>query len=170
MTELKVLKDKAVTAYKNAGADGRKLLSDLLGREVFSSDPKEYIKTFADVCDERGVVADAYRISGAINVFEQLKLQIQRLQLIAATFNGDWRADMANTSQAKYYPWFNVLADKAYPGGFRLSFRDYGYDHGLSNLGVRLYFKDSETATYVGKQFIGEYEGLMRIQQLINQS
>jgi hypothetical protein len=165
MQELKVVKDKAVTAFKNATSDGRKLLNDLFGKEVFSSDPKEYVKTFGDVCEEAGVVADSYRILPSMDVFTRLKLQIQRWQLIMQVFNGEWEAKVGDTSQYKYSPYFKVIPDSTATGGFRLAFCVYVFDFDYSYLGVRLYFKDSPTATYVGQTFIAEAESLVRIQQ-----
>jgi len=83
-----------------------------------------------------------------------------KLNVVADVLNGDWVADYTDMSQRKYFPWFEVKATKSKPSGSALSYGVYdGWDAG-TGCGVRLSYRDSETAKYAGKQFIKLYEDL----------
>jgi len=111
------------------------------------------IKTFEDACEDQGIDRYnilPYKIPGseleeAINGFTQMCI-------IAKSLNGDWIADLSNTSQYKYYPYF-----KRSGSGSALSCGGYACWGTNANCGVRLSYRDSETAEYVGKQFLSIY-------------
>lgn len=162
MSTLTIELGNARKAYKEANADGKKLLRNLCGENIFSEKLTERIKTFEDVCMELGLDASDFEIKhGADEIGYRAARHVceSRLRLIAKVFNGDWKPDLGNTDQKKYYPWFNIIPnDKGeYPSGFGLSYGDYGCVLSFSHLGARPYFKDAETAKYVGQQFLKEY-------------
>jgi len=82
------------------------------------------------------------------------------LAKVAKALNGDWVADHTNRNQYKYAPWFIVKADTRRPSGFGLSFSACAFWLTCTSCGVRLCYKDSETAEYAGKTFIKLYEDL----------
>lgn len=171
MATLQIEEKNAKAAWKDADAAGKKLLAALFGDKVFSSNPFDRIKTFADVCSEAGVNEEDYRIPDTGTPEQSAAMYSKRLKLIAQVFNGDWKANMADTSQYKYYPWFRIDPNSSKLSGFGLSSYDCVYGCGATHsaLGVRPYFKDSDTAIYVGKQFIAEYEGFAQYENLSNQ-
>lgn len=152
----------AQKAYKEANTEGKTLLKNLLGKQVVFGKLVDRIKTFEDVCEEVGVNPSNFDIpeieDGSSSSYRAARIVCEtRLMLIAKVFNEGWVADLSDTSQYKYWPYFNVFKDKKQPSGVGLSYNVYGYGHSSSYLGVRLYFKDSDTAKHVGNLFIDEY-------------
>jgi len=154
MSEITINKKNALTAFKNADAKGKALLTDLLGQDVFSGKITDRIKSFSDACAELGVdpeellpypssTDDDFKIS--VNAYVKLATIIEAL-------NEGWVPDYRNTQEAKYYPWF-----KANSSGLGLSY--YGCDcaDSCSRVGSRLVLRSSELAEYVGREFIDIY-------------
>ena len=136
--ELKLTKERAVEAYNKADKFGKDLLKNLLGNEVFVSiNPMETVKTFADVCDAAGMNSADYEVKESWSPAEKVAMYLKRLKLIAKVFNGDWKPNLADTTQEKHYPWFKILPGSS-PLGFRLSFNDSNYDHDNSNLSAHI--------------------------------
>ena len=81
-----------------------------------------------------------------------------KLNVIADVLNGDWKPDYTNRSQWKYFPWFEVKANKKCLSGSGLSFYDTDCWTTNTAAGARLCFKDAETAEYAGKQFADIYK------------
>ena len=69
-----------------------------------------------------------------------------------------WQPDWNNSSQWKYFPWFEIKADKGSPWGFGFSLTYYGYGYSVTAGGSRLCFSSSEDALYAAKQFEEHYE------------
>jgi len=82
------------------------------------------------------------------------------LNVVADVLNEDWIADYTNSDQYKYYPYFVVKADAARPSGFGLSCSDCADWCTITNCGVRLSYKDRETAKFAGQNFLHLYEDL----------
>lgn len=76
-----------------------------------------------------------------------------KLIIIAKALNGGWQPDWSNHSQGKYYPWFDVKADKDNPSGLGLSYHDFVRTYSVSLVGSRLCYRTSELAKYAGNQF-----------------
>lgn len=164
--ELTITRDKAKKAYNEADKNGKQLLSNLFGEGYFNEDKKTYVRTFADVCDEAGRDIGEFAVVEYWKPGEKAARHLSRLMLIAEVFNEGWKPDMADTQQNKFYPWFNIVPDASKPSGFGLSFDAYVCGLSISSLGARPYFKDRETAIYVGKQFLQEFEGWAQQQNL----
>lgn len=152
MDTLQIEKKNAITAYVKADASGKKLLADLLGEKNFLLKATERIKTFEDACEDQGVKPeDVLPFENPADDHQEALNAAAKLFIIAKALNGDWKADFNNSSQYKYYPWFT-------PGsGSGLSFHDVAYWVTDTYAGIRLCYKDRETASYAGKQFIDIY-------------
>ena len=94
------------------------------------------IKTYSDVCVELGV--------------EESDCPYQKIKHIEKLFNGDWKKDWSNVSQKKWYPYFEYKYSGLVFGGCR-----YGYIHFGGGVG---FYKDEETAQFVGKTFVNIYQ------------
>ena len=168
---LQIEKDNAIKAYSRADSTGKKLLLDLFG-PIFNTNIFETIKTFEDVCDYAGDSISDYCIpslkADESNASEVADAYRKRLKLIKKVFNGDWEPNISDTNQYKYYPYFRINPDKTAPGGFRLSCDGCSYVDDCASVGARPYFKDSETAVYVGQQFLDHYEGLTQCESLLH--
>lgn len=155
MEKLEVLKQNAIKAFKNANAEGKKILSNLFGEDVFSS-KIENTKTFEEVCDFMAVNPnDIIPYKNPVNSFQKGINAFAKLTFIADAFNGEWKADWSNTNQKKWYPYFDMSS------GFRFCDTDFNSDDTGTDVGSRLCFRDDETAKNVGKTFISLYEELL---------
>lgn len=116
------------------------------------------IKTFEDACKETGIYPTELTVSGTGITDDHMRgiAAFHKLTIIAKALNGDWKPDWNNSSEYKYYPWFDL------ENGFVF----YVYDclSQSSCVGSRLCFKSSELATHAGKQFIDIYKELFIFQ------
>lgn len=64
-----------------------------------------------------------------------------------------WQPDYTDSSQYKYYPWFEVKADKNTPSGFGFSAAGYGNWLTSTRVCSRLCFPTPELAIYSAQQF-----------------
>ncbi len=158
-----------LAAYKVADKKGKTLLEGLYGKEMFAekTDPIGMgIKTFAQVCKALAKKETEYAIPAKGTNQQKADAFMRRLKLIAQFFNGDWVADIADTSQYKYWCWFEVIANKSKKSGFGFAAALYNYDFTCTDVGSRPNFKSSEICLYVGKTFIAEFEQFAQYQQL----
>ena len=89
---------------------------------------------------------------------EMIALQgIAQVNIIRAALNEGWTPAWTKSSEAKYYPWFDMSS------GSGLACGDFGRVGSGSGVGSRLCFKSRELAEYAGKQFISIYEKFMTI-------
>ena len=75
-----------------------------------------------------------------------------KLRIIVKAINGGKVMNYKNTSEYKYFPWFNAVGSGA---GF--SFLGYLFAYSYSSVGSRLCFIDSDRAKYAGNQFKSIY-------------
>ena len=153
--EIEVSNDLVKDAYKAANNDQKKLLEKYfevnIEHKLFTK-----IKTYGDVCEALG--EDMLNESDFKFLPKERRKKAcsqARLQQIETLFNGDWKADWKNSSQYKYYPYFNSAGH----GG--LVFADAHSYYSGSFDAQAAFYKDRETAEYCGKIFIKEYENLM---------
>ena len=169
-TVTKTPNDKELlAAYQAADKKGKTLLESLYGKDKFIEkiDPiGKGIKTFAQVCKALGKSEREYAVPAKGSNQQKADAFMRRLKLIAKCFNGDWLADTADTSQYKYWAWFDVVKDKSKKAGFGFAVASYCYDFTFSNVGSRPTFKSSDICVYVGKTFIAEFEQFAQYQQL----
>jgi len=62
-----------------------------------------------------------------------------------------WEADLADTTQEKWYPGFSIDKEPDAPGGFRLSFYVCYYDGANALLGARHSCKTRSLAQFMGE-------------------
>lgn len=111
----------------------------------------ERIKTFEDACDDQSIDNLQLELLGLDEGATKAVVAYIKLLIITKALNEDWVADLSNTNQYKYYPWFKK------PSGFGLAYLVYDGWVSYSTVGVRLAFKSAELAEYAGKQFIDIY-------------
>ena len=112
------------------------------------------IKTFEDACRALGIdPSEKVAIEGPSDLCDDLDSigAYSKLIIIARALNEGWKPDWANSSQRKWYPYFE------YKAGFGFSRTSYAYWHARAAVGSRLCFKSSELAEYAGKQFADIY-------------
>ena len=128
------------------------------GEIKFKPKPKnvmERIKTVSDVIAEHGFTQREFDI--ACEGMAPFEKAFRSLVLIAQTLNEGWKPNWKNSSEYKYYPWFEMNGSS----GFR--FDGFGRWHSDSYVGSRLCFKSRELAEYAGQQFTEVYRIFMII-------
>jgi hypothetical protein len=155
METLSIQKEAAVKAHENAKTSGKKLLEDLFGKKTFQKDVMERVKTFGDVLKELDIHTGHFENS-LIGLSDD-EQAYRKAKLIVQALNEGWTPDWTDSSQGKYYPWFN-MDDSSAPSGF--SCDDCVIWHSVTDVGSRLCFKSSKLAQYAGEQFIDIYREL----------
>ncbi len=121
-----------------------------------------YVSTFEDACARLGRKAELPDVSQFPEKIQKHLIAGIKLDAILEVNNEGWVPDMGNTSQWKYYPWFNIVADKAAAGGFRLSAYGFVYDFSHSYLGARHACRSGELARWMGKNCAELYDDMLR--------
>ena len=136
---------KLQTAYKDADENGKKMLRNLYGVEIFLND-YEKIKTFEDVCKVTG--DDPSYIEGITP--KHLKAYA-KLCIIAKALRGVWKPDWEDFDKYKYFPWFKITKEVGSNVGLSClsSFSDISY----ASYGGALASESDKIAVYFGQQF-----------------
>ena len=151
-TTLPIEKKNARQAHRTADAAGKQLLENLFGKEVFSENIKDRVKTFKDACEITGI--DPSTVLDA-NLSPD-EVAYRKIKIITQALNEGWKPDWNNSSEYKYYPYFDMR------GSF--SYHDYDFWYPLSHVGSRLCFKSADLAIYAGQQFTDIYKDFMTFQ------
>jgi hypothetical protein len=118
---------------------------------------KEVIKTFEDVLKHFDIDEDDFmELNEGLEADETAYRQIK---LIVKALNEGWIPDWTNSSESKYFPWFDMSSSS----GSVFSCGGYGYRDSGSHVGSRLCFKSRDLAEYAGKQFTEIYKSYMTI-------
>ncbi len=80
----------------------------------------------------------------------------KRLELVVAAINDGWVADWSNTSQKRYYIWWNIIGGGV--AGRGLSFDAVGYVFTHSCVAACLVFETEEKARHAAKYFKALFE------------
>lgn len=184
--ELKISAENALAAYNNTDANGRELLEHLFGKEIFTQDIKDKVKTFEDAVailgDEHPLVAQFRVIESSFKEADNnLHLfAYARLVIIAEALNEGWKPKF-DGDECRYYPWFYIYNKAEYEeldedekkecrvvgrssndanasGGVVCAYAYVASSYSSTNVGSRLAFKTRELAEYCGKQFIDIWE------------
>lgn len=142
---------KIMEHYTKADAAGKKTLHNLFGDDILGN-IMDRVKTFDDACEVLGIAPSmvSVKLGGAIPQLSQDTDSIAAyfmLIIIARALNEGWTPDWSNSSEYKYYPFFNFTA------GVGFSNADCDDWSSNSTVGSRLCFKSRELALYAGKQF-----------------
>lgn len=183
--ELKISAENALAAYNNTDANGRELLEHLFGKEIFTQDIKDKVKTFDDAVailgNDNQAVIDYYAI--ADKTCTEDILAFAKLRVIVEALNEGWKPKF-DGDECRYYPWFYIYTKKEYEEldeDEKKDCRVVGRSHSNANAvggvvyadavnassgsgtygGSRLAFKTRELAEYCGKQFIDIWEKFM---------
>lgn len=119
------------------------------------------IKTWQEAFEAKGLNPEIMPDVSMIPVqYRKSLLALFILTVVAEVLNGDWTPDYTDMSQWKYEPWFTVGADDNNKSGVGLASYDYVLWLSVTGVGVRLCYRDSDTARYAGTQFKELYEDL----------
>ena len=122
------------------------------------------VTNYADICAIDGVdPVQSLPFPEPKTPDEEAINSVAKVFRINRVLNEGWTPDWNNSSQYKYYPWFDMRSAAGSGSGF--SFGDYCYDGVCSGVGARLVYKSRELAEFAGQTFLAEYRGFMVIEQ-----
>lgn len=182
---LTISRESAIAAYDNTNDAGRELLEKLFGKEVFTKDITERVKTFEDACnvlgDDHPLVTQYSLTSAAYKGEPKTKdlIAYLKLRIITAVLNEGWEPQFTE-DECRYYPVFefftknelNKMSDdkksrvvvfghsyhNSSAGGYIVCvYADSVSSFSFCNVGSRLNFKTRELAEYAGRQFVELY-------------
>ena len=150
MTELTTKRINAQKAWRKADKNGRKLLEDLYGKEVFQSQ---------DITDIIQELSDAIEYTGRPDVPEFSELPedlrpffqaVYKNVIVAEALNEGERFDLYDESVKRHYPYYYTNGS---PSAFAFDSSYYDYSRAAAGSGSRLCLKDGKRAKHMGTRF-----------------
>ena len=150
MKNLNITADSVKHAFKNAGEEGKQVLTDLFGKQVSLYDNiTERVKSFEDACQVLGIPTNVPDVKGLPRKHQKAIVANYKLIIIAEALNEGWKPNWQDSDEYKYYPWFDMTT----PAGVGYSHTNYAASNAAAYIGSRLCFKTHELTIYFGKQF-----------------
>lgn len=150
MRTLQIKQDSLLAAFRNAGKEGKQVLSDLFGKQVALYDNiTDRVKSFEDACQVLGISTNVPEVKGLPRKHQKAIIANYKLIVIAEALNEGWKPNWQDSDEYKYYPWF----DMSNPAGVGFSYTDNAASYTAAYLGSRLCLKNRELAIYFGQTF-----------------
>lgn len=150
MRTLQIKQDSLLVAFRNAGKEGKQVLSDLFGKQVALYDNiTDRVKSFEDACQVLGISTNVPEVKGLPRKHQKAIVANYKLIIIAEALNEGWKPNWQDSDEYKYYPWF----DMSNPAGVGYSFTSNTASHTYAAIGSRLCLKNRELAIYFGQTF-----------------
>ena len=150
MRTLQIKQDSLLVAFRNAGKEGKQVLSDLFGKQVALYDNiTDRVKSFEDACQVLGISTNVPEVKGLPRKHQKAIIANYKLIVIAEALNEGWKPNWQDSDEYKYYPWF----DMTNPAGVGCSYTYSTASHTLALIGSRLCLKNRELAIYFGQTF-----------------
>lgn len=150
MRTLQIKQDSLLAAFRNAGKEGKQVLSDLFGKQVALYDNiTDRVKSFEDACQVLGISTNVPEVKGLPRKHQKAIIANYKLIVIAEALNEGWKPNWQDSDEYKYYPWF----DMSNPAGVGYSYALNTASHTNANVGSRLCLKNRELAIYFGQTF-----------------
>ena len=152
MKTLQIGKSKAREIYETASYGLKTMLEDAFGKEFFSVDVTDCIKTYEDACEELDItpIDESVMLS---NGFTKDEIAYRKIKTIAEALNGCWKPDWSNVKQKKWVPWF-----RSDSSGFVFDESSFVLLDATTSYGGHLCFKREDLADYAAKQFVEIYK------------
>lgn len=150
MRTLQIKQDSLLVAFRNAGKEGKQVLSDLFGKQVALYDNiTDRVKSFEDACQVLGISTNVPEVKGLPRKHQKAIIANYKLIVIAEALNEGWKPNWQDSDEYKYYPWF----DMSNPAGVGYSYTLNTASHTNATVGSRLCLKNRELAIYFGQTF-----------------
>lgn len=150
MRTLQIKQDSLLAAFRNAGKEGKQVLSDLFGKQVALYDNiTDRVKSFEDACQVLGISTNVPEVKGLPRKHQKAIIANYKLIVIAEALNEGWKPNWQDSDEYKYYPWF----DMSNPAGVGCSATSFTASNTAAKLGSRLCLKNRELAIYFGQTF-----------------
>lgn len=150
MRTLQIKQDSLLAAFRNAGKEGKQVLSDLFGKQVALYDNiTDRVKSFEDACQVLGISTNVPEVKGLPRKHQKAIIANYKLIVIAEALNEGWKPNWQDSDEYKYYPWF----DMSNPAGVGYSNTNSTASYTFAYIGSRLCLKNRELAIYFGQTF-----------------
>lgn len=150
MRTLQIKQDSLLAAFRNAGKEGKQVLSDLFGKQVALYDNiTDRVKSFEDACQVLGISTNVPEVKGLPRKHQKAIIANYKLIVIAEALNEGWKPNWQDSDEYKYYPWF----DMSNPAGVGCSDTYGAASYANATFGSRLCLKNRELAIYFGQTF-----------------
>ncbi|UWG07205.1 MAG: hypothetical protein [Bacteriophage sp.] len=150
MRTLQIKQDSLLVAFRNAGKEGKQVLSDLFGKQVALYDNiTDRVKSFEDACQVLGISTNVPEVKGLPRKHQKAIIANYKLIVIAEALNEGWKPNWQDSDEYKYYPWF----DMSNPAGVGFSSTHCTASATHAGIGSRLCLKNRELAIYFGQTF-----------------
>lgn len=150
MRTLQIKQDSLLVAFRNAGKEGKQVLSDLFGKQVALYDNiTDRVKSFEDACQVLGISTNVPEVKGLPRKHQKAIIANYKLIIIAEALNEGWKPNWQDSDEYKYYPWF----DMSNPAGVGFSYTYNTASTTYAYFGSRLCLKNRELAIYFGQTF-----------------
>lgn len=150
MRTLQIKQDSLLVAFRNAGKEGKQVLSDLFGKQVALYDNiTDRVKSFEDACQVLGISTNVPEVKGLPRKHQKAIIANYKLIIIAEALNEGWKPNWQDSDEYKYYPWF----DMSNPAGVGYSNTYNTASKTTAAIGSRLCLKNRELAIYFGQTF-----------------
>lgn len=150
MRTLQIKQDSLLAAFRNAGKEGKQVLSDLFGKQVALYDNiTDRVKSFEDACQVLGISTNVPEVKGLPRKHQKAIIANYKLIVIAEALNEGWKPNWQDSDEYKYYPWF----DMSNPAGVGCSCTRDAASSTSAPIGSRLCLKNRELAIYFGQTF-----------------
>ena len=150
MRTLQIKQDSLLVAFRNAGKEGKQVLSDLFGKQVALYDNiTDRVKSFEDACQVLGISTNVPEVKGLPRKHQKAIIANYKLIVIAEALNEGWKPNWQDSDEYKYYPWF----DMSNPAGVGCSYTYSAASYTYASFGSRLCLKNRELAIYFGQTF-----------------
>lgn len=150
MRTLQIKQDSLLAAFRNAGKEGKQVLSDLFGKQVALYDNiTDRVKSFEDACQVLGISTNVPEVKGLPRKHQKAIIANYKLIVIAEALNEGWKPNWQDSDEYKYYPWFDMSnpAGVGYANTYRTA------SNTDATIGSRLCLKNRELAIYFGQTF-----------------
>lgn len=109
MRTLQIKQDSLLVAFRNAGKEGKQVLSDLFGKQVALYDNiTDRVKSFEDACQVLGISTNVPEVKGLPRKHQKAIIANYKLIVIAEALNEGWKPNWQDSDEYKYYPWFDM--------------------------------------------------------------
>ena len=150
MRTLQIKQDSLLVAFRNAGKEGKQVLSDLFGKQVaLYNNITDRVKSFEDACQVLGISTNVPEVKGLPRKHQKAIIANYKLIVIAEALNEGWKPNWQDSDEYKYYPWF----DMSNPAGVGCSHTHSAASSTAALIGSRLCLKNRELAIYFGQTF-----------------
>jgi hypothetical protein len=154
-TVLKISEKTARKLYKDSSNEFKIICEETFGKEFFSKEITDRVKSYEDACIETGEIP--VNESKMVEIgFTQDEIAYRKIKTVTKALNEGWEADWKDKDQSKWFPWFYLSSD-----GFVSRDASYSCLSVYGGSGSHLSFKSEKLAKYAGTQFTDLYKSFI---------